>query len=183
MSITELNTDQITTIWSHLHTNHKTTTPSPEQFAADLQTNKVNITDVIMACLDRSGAEWDAILSALMGKPLYKCAPGETAFPLMDAAGRTIPSPKGHRFGLALIEEPTTPPLHPPVSRPRPVKRDPRVILFVCENPKNPGSKAHGRFALYTVGMTVDEFIAAGGRKTDISYDTQRGFIKLGYVQ
>lgn len=182
MSVAELDNDQITTIWSHLSHNHKTTASSPEQFATDLRTNRVNVTDLIMACLDRSGAEWDAILSALMGKPLYKCAPGETAFPLTDAAGRIIPSPKGHRFGLA----PTAPPAPPPpprTPRPRTTKRDPRVILSVCENPKVPGSKAHSRFALYAVGMTVDEFIAAGGRKTDIAYDTQRGFIKLGYEQ
>lgn len=39
--------------------------------------------------------------------------------------------------------------------------------------------KAAERFALYKVGMTVDEYVAAGGSRADISYDVKHNFITL----
>lgn len=40
--------------------------------------------------------------------------------------------------------------------------------------------KAAERFALYKVGMTVDEYVAAGGSRADVSYDVKHNFITLG---
>jgi aldehyde dehydrogenase (NAD+) len=54
-----------------------------------------------------------------------------------------------------------------------------RITWVTEENPKQERSKSHDRFALYRVGMTVDEFIAAGGKREDIKWDMERGFIRL----
>lgn len=177
--IADLAPVQLNKLWDHLRSLHHTRAQTAEAFLQEMQSR--NPADVIMACLDQRGEDWNAILSALLAKPLYKCAPGETAFPLTDVKGRTIPSPKGHRLGCA--PEPIQEEAPPPPTAPRPRKRDDRVIMSVQENPKNPGSKAHARYALYSVGMTVDQFLDGGGRKQDIVYDTQRGFITLGYTR
>ena len=59
-------------------------------------------------------------------------------------------------------------------------KRDPRVITAINgHNPKKEGTRAHRLFELYRVGMTVDEFIAAGGRRSAIRHDTAHGFITV----
>lgn len=68
-----------------------------------------------------------------------------------------------------------------PARAPRSVTTDPRVISSVVPNPKRPGSASHARYALYVVGMTVDEAIAAGVKREDIAWDsaTSRKFIVL----
>jgi hypothetical protein len=61
------------------------------------------------------------------------------------------------------------------------VKSDERVItLKTTENPKRAGTSAHGRFGLYRTGMTVNEFIAAGGLRADIVFDSKHDYIALG---
>ena len=47
-------------------------------------------------------------------------------------------------------------------------------------NPKRESTKSHTRFAIYTNGMTVDEYIAKGGVYADIPYDVTKKFIKVG---
>lgn len=47
-------------------------------------------------------------------------------------------------------------------------------------NPKKPGSKTHGRFALYTDGMTIAQALEAGIPTSDMVYDQGHGFIKYG---
>jgi hypothetical protein len=57
---------------------------------------------------------------------------------------------------------------------------DARVItLLVTDNPKRVGSAARERFTLYRSGMTVGQFLAAGGLRADISWDVDHGFIRL----
>lgn len=46
-------------------------------------------------------------------------------------------------------------------------------------NPKRTGSKAHASFALYRDGMTVDDFLKAGGPYTDIVWDEGKSFIAV----
>jgi len=53
------------------------------------------------------------------------------------------------------------------------------ITLKVSENPKQNGSAAHGRFALYTDGMTCAQFISAGGLRGDLSWDYGHGFIDV----
>lgn len=79
----------------------------------------------------------------------------------------------------------------PAVDRPRPAaaprakgaavaKNDPRTIVSVAPNPKKVGSASHARYALYEVGMTVSQFVAAGGTTADVKWDLSKGFIALG---
>ena len=54
------------------------------------------------------------------------------------------------------------------------------ITLVATENPKRPGSASFARFALYQTGMTIAEYLKAGGQRSDIRWDTARGFITLG---
>ena len=54
------------------------------------------------------------------------------------------------------------------------------IKLLVKDNPKQKGSAAHGRFALYRDGMTVKSFLDAGGSRGDLSWDRGHGFIQVG---
>lgn len=62
---------------------------------------------------------------------------------------------------------------------PRRPKSDPRVIVSVTPNPKQPGSKSHARYENYREGMTVSEALEAGLTSADIAHDTKKGFIVL----
>lgn len=53
------------------------------------------------------------------------------------------------------------------------------IHLKTDKNPKREGSAAHGRFALYKDGMTVGEFLEAGGTMGDINFDAGKEFIAL----
>lgn len=46
-------------------------------------------------------------------------------------------------------------------------------------NPKRPGTSAAKMFILYKSGMSVAEFVAAGGTGAALKYDHQHGFIKV----
>ena len=66
-----------------------------------------------------------------------------------------------------------------PVSA-REATTDQRVIRVLVEtNPKRRGTSAHDRFALYRDGMTVAQFLAAGGTRGDLTWDQERAFIRL----
>jgi hypothetical protein len=67
-----------------------------------------------------------------------------------------------------------------PTKRSRTTKSDPRIITYIHpQNPKKPGTRAARIWDLYRVGMTVDEYVAAGGRRSAIRYDDEHGFIQL----
>lgn len=52
------------------------------------------------------------------------------------------------------------------------------VITVISEtNPKR--ADAAKRFDLYTPGITVDEYIAAGGKRADVVWDVKQGFISV----
>lgn len=65
------------------------------------------------------------------------------------------------------------------VRRHRTRRSDPRTITVLVENPKKPGSLAHALFSIYMTGMSVDDFIRAGGTRAAIRYDSEHGFISL----
>jgi len=54
---------------------------------------------------------------------------------------------------------------------------DMKIKLLVKENPKRAG--AAERFALYEDGMTVQEYLAAGGLMADVRWDTKMEFISV----
>ncbi len=58
------------------------------------------------------------------------------------------------------------------------VVKEHRIKLLANDNPKREGTKAHARFELYRDGMTVAEFLQAGGSPTDIRWDVKHGYIE-----
>jgi hypothetical protein len=54
-----------------------------------------------------------------------------------------------------------------------------KITIISKENPKRPGSGAHKRFALYKNGMTVEQFLKAGGIPADVHWDSKQRFIKV----
>jgi hypothetical protein len=53
------------------------------------------------------------------------------------------------------------------------------IRINVDANPKREGTLAHARFALYEDGMSIEDYIAAGGRSSDVHYDQARGDISF----
>ena len=53
------------------------------------------------------------------------------------------------------------------------------ITVLVDGNPKRPWGAAYRRFDLYWTGMTVGEFLAAGGTRGDLWYDQDHDFIRV----
>lgn len=53
------------------------------------------------------------------------------------------------------------------------------VTLLVDYNPKRPGSAAHASFDKYEDGMSVSDFLKAGGLSISLKWDVDHGFIKI----
>lgn len=96
------------------------------------------------------------ILEKVVGKPITRKIP--SAAPVRNTFNG--PKPEG-------------------APRPRVSKIDPRIIHSIMPNPKKMGSKSWERYKFYQEGMTVTEFINAGGTTGDIQHDVSKGFIKL----
>jgi len=58
-------------------------------------------------------------------------------------------------------------------------KKSAIITVLAQSNPKRQDSLAYERFELYQTGMTVGEYVEAGGRSGDIKYDVQNGYIEL----
>jgi hypothetical protein len=54
-----------------------------------------------------------------------------------------------------------------------------KIHLLTDKNPRRKGTKAHAQFALYKNGMTPKEFIAAGGRLSDLAWDLKRRHVEI----
>lgn len=47
------------------------------------------------------------------------------------------------------------------------------------ENPRREGSAGHKSFSVIKNGMTYEQFLAAGGRRTDLDWDVAHGHVKV----
>lgn len=56
---------------------------------------------------------------------------------------------------------------------------DTDVIAVLVPNPKRPNSLSFARFAIYSTGITVAEFLERGGRRADLKWDADHEFIRL----
>lgn len=121
--------------------------------------------DVVMSLAHDPSPLAVRTLEALVGKPI------EHGFPCL----KTPPKAAEGASATPTYREPK-------VRAPRNSVTDPRVITHVAPNPKKPGSASYDRFALYRVGMSVNDAIAAGVKREDIAWDSdsKRGFIKFG---
>ena len=59
--------------------------------------------------------------------------------------------------------------------------RDGKIQVVVAKNPKREGSAGYKRFGLYKTGMTIRDFLIAGGKTIDLDWDRERGFIATDY--
>ena len=59
--------------------------------------------------------------------------------------------------------------------------RDGKIQVVVAKNPKREGSAGYKRFGLYKTGMTIRDFLIAGGKTIDLDWDRERGFIATEY--
>lgn len=57
------------------------------------------------------------------------------------------------------------------------------VITEIKENTKRVGSSSFDRYELYSEGMTVAEFCAAGGTMADVRFDGAHGHISIEFVE
>ena len=62
---------------------------------------------------------------------------------------------------------------------PKKLSKRSKTITLMKDNPRRPGSDAWKRFNLYTTGMTVNEYLAAGGTSMDVWKDKKDGSIKV----
>lgn len=94
------------------------------------------------------------------GNPIVK-APKEPKAPKLDADGNPIPKRE-------------------------PIKLDDTNVIIFSEavktggNPKRPNTNAHAMFELYRDGMTVKEYVEAGGGRDWVRWDVSKGHITLG---
>lgn len=54
-----------------------------------------------------------------------------------------------------------------------------KIRLLINENPKRKNSDSWHRFNLYHTGMTIAEYIATGGKPSDINYDVAHQLISV----
>lgn len=150
-----LTPTETTTLWTGMHTRFDfpppPPNPTPEAFADRCEMGNYQPADLVLGIIQRSTEEIQPILKKLIGREMYVHVPG-----------------------VALAT---------PQLRKRRIKKrkqdDRKITLLSTENPKKPNSKSYERFALYRSGMTVTEFVNAGGTAADVKWDAQRGFINV----
>jgi hypothetical protein len=177
--IARLTTDQATRLYRQLLDHEllppQDEDPDPHTLSAACVSANLSHAEVVLSCASLADEDGVALVSALLERPMYRCARGETSSTITDIRGRPLATPICHRIG----EAPQMPPTPPRMRRARPPRSDPRVIIELKPNPKLPTSASYGRYKLYAIGMTVDQYVAAGGRMADVHYDAARGFITL----
>lgn len=105
------------------------------------------------------------IYHALSGKPVKRFKSQQ------DAIDKILGAVKRTKVGSAVTQ-----------ARPgrKPEYADDDLIeSMAAENPKKEGTKAHDRFSLYKKGMSVAEYITAGGNRADLSWDVEHKFITI----
>lgn len=175
--LSQMDEEQVATLWNACHEAGlvpdilDSEEPDAQKLAELLQ--DVAHVDVVVACGDTLDSK---ILEILMSQPLTRNYPEPTARPDKQAGPHIRPN--GSRSdGL----KPKAPKVkaEPGTKGPAPSPDDPRIISFVAPNPKKPSSAAFQRYALYSVGQSIADFIKAGGTKADVQYDLGKGFIKV----
>ena len=110
------------------------------------------------------------------------CMARDTRLPAISAIERLCMCPMDRRSPTQVERErhvASPPPRIVPISA-KTEDADTHVIrLLTTHNPKRAGTEGHVRFALYRDGMSVAQFLAAGGRRADVRWDQERNFIRL----
>lgn len=67
----------------------------------------------------------------------------------------------------------------PKTSRRARFTEDQVITLLVDENPKRKGTMAWEKWEIYEDGMTVGEYLEAGGKRSTLNYDVEKGYIEI----
>lgn len=67
----------------------------------------------------------------------------------------------------------------PKTSRRARFNKDQVITLLVNENPKRKGTLAWAKWEIYENGMTVGEYLEAGGKRSTLLYDVEKGYIEI----
>lgn len=132
---------------------------------------KIDSATIVMALASKSDPDSIVAMEVLSGKAIQKAGTADPDLP---------PAPNG-QGRVASGKSPRAPraPKAPREAAPR--KSDPRILIWVMPNPKKPGSKSAERYDFYQVGKRLDEVVSKDKlRWDDISWDLERGHIKLG---
>jgi hypothetical protein len=54
-----------------------------------------------------------------------------------------------------------------------------RITKLVKENPRREGTIGHESFSVIKSGMTVEQYVAKGGRRKDLRWDLDHEYVKL----
>lgn len=119
--------------------------------------------DVVMSLYNDRSVEAVSAVERLIMRPIDRRTPYEVNI------SRLARPPGSHRQSTG-----TTPGM-----RPGAIPDHHIIRLLASSNPKKPGSESHVRFAYYEDGMTVASYIAKGGRRPDLAWDTDKGFIRV----
>ena len=134
-----------------------------QDLATELE--KVEYLDIVLAV---SGSDNQEIVKIFMSEPPVGAAS-------RDKQSGSHERPNGSKSGKEKTPRQKT--------ETREVKKeeiaDTRVFAEIIPNPKKPGSKSFERFAIYKVGMTVQEAVKAGGTLADIKWGLERSQFKL----
>lgn len=179
-----LNKEEIAYLWQRLIEKKMVTAklpPEPDAYTLLSYLEPYSHTEVILSLANDPKEIAMDIASALLEKPIYQCARGETGEPMTDIYGRPLRFPLGHRRGeppATLTEIPVD--IQHMFSRRHLVRRDRRRILSVAPNPKGKNAKAYQRYEQYRVGETVYWHLKHTElTMADINYDAKKGFIKF----
>lgn len=157
-----LTTDQLALVTSSLMSAHpEYSAPFIPESGSDLVafclTHRISQAELIMPLARATDAVGVGALESLLCRPIDRITPASLRRAEEERETTNKPSPR-------------TP------SR----TTDPRFIrLLVAENPKREGTSAHVHFALYRDGMSVSDFLAAGGTSGDLKWDASKNFIRL----
>lgn len=149
----------------------KTDTKSFDTFAeAAKAAKKAKIDTVFIVAGDKTVMVKDANWPRLLKKPPTP----ETAQAAVDAWREQH---AGSRAAPARASGPRPTAEGAPTGKIRP--DDPRIVHSIKPNPKKPGSKSFERYAFYREGISVADFLKAGGSIDDVKHDLGKGFIQL----
>jgi hypothetical protein len=126
-----------------------------------------------------------AVDAAQAAAALDEASPGKGKKPKKEKA------PKLDAEGNPIVKAPRAPKLDAdgnPIPKKEPVKIDDTNIICLPKNddgsfkanPKRANSNANAMFELYRDGMTVKEYVEAGGGRDWVRWDLSKGYITLG---
>lgn len=106
--------------------------------------------------------------------------PAEDMTPVKAAKPAAVKADKPVAVKAATVKPVAVKAEKPAAAKPAKAAKDlstQKITLLTKENPKRGGAAT--RFSLYKSGMTVADYVAAGGKVQDVAWDSKKGYIKV----